>query len=76
MHVAKLTSQGELLWSKVYANLVDYLEPSAISLSDDGGIVIVGDYIDHKGTTNTLADDEQGVLLVKLDAEGNCPGCN
>ena len=75
LHVAKLTSQGELVWSKVHANLIDYFEPSAISLSDDGGIVIVGRYADHK-VTDDGSDDEQGILLIKLDAQGNCPDCN
>ncbi|MCK5879966.1 MAG: hypothetical protein KAH24_09300 [Holophagae bacterium] len=73
LHVAKLTPQGELVWSKVYEHLIDYIEPSAICLSADGGIVIAGKYVDHNVTGT---DDEQGVLLIKLDDQGNCPDCN
>ena len=75
LNVAKLDAQGNMLWQRKFTDLFDAIEPTAISISNDGGILVVGYYRGFEGTA-TAQDDSRGVYLLKLDANGNCPDCS
>jgi len=65
--ILKLDSTGNLIWNKSYGGNYDD-KAYSIQQTLDGGYIIAG-------TTNSFGAGGTNILILKLDANGDCPGC-
>lgn len=68
IYLLKLSSAGEIEWSKRLSDIAGNQEGNAIKATDDGGFIIVG--------STQIAGEGKNVYVVKLDSEGEVEWSN
>ena len=68
--VLKLDANGNVTWQKTYGSSVDE-EATSIQQTSDGGFIVAGGTYFYSHYNDTAH-----IWVLKLDANGNIPGCN
>lgn len=66
--VFKMSASGQMIWEKVYGK-PDQDEAYAVKQAVDGGYIVAG-------YTEWNAEHSEDIWVLKLNATGDCPGCD
>ena len=67
VHLFKTSSNGTLIWERIFSSLNHRTIATWMEPVDDGGIIVTG----HTNSENTWPPDSNDIILIKTDNNGN-----